>query len=118
MVGTIVILIVATAGMTSTTYVQFLKGGLLIVFSTVLVVNLCLNGVNKKPHDAYHSFKTLDVTTEDGKIVQIDDSGSAYELLSTASAKGTTYAKLSTNGTESWWKLDGDKLEETLSMVI
>ncbi len=33
-VGTIVIIIVATAGMASTTYVQFLKGGLLIVFST------------------------------------------------------------------------------------
>ncbi|HBE01302.1 MAG TPA: hypothetical protein DC049_02350 [Spirochaetia bacterium] len=31
MVGTIVIIIVATAGMTSTTYVQFLKGSLLII---------------------------------------------------------------------------------------
>lgn len=42
MVGAIVILIVATAGMVSTTYVQFLKGGLLVVFSTVLVA-LILN---------------------------------------------------------------------------
>jgi cation/acetate symporter len=33
MVGVIVITIVATAGMASTTYVQFLKGGLLIIFS-------------------------------------------------------------------------------------
>ena len=32
MVGMIVITITATAGMTSTTYVQFLKGGLLIIF--------------------------------------------------------------------------------------
>ena len=38
MVGTIVIIIVASAGMTSTTYVQFLKGGLLIIFSVILVV--------------------------------------------------------------------------------
>jgi cation/acetate symporter len=45
MVGTIVIFIVATAGMTSTTYVQFLKGGLLIVFSSVLVAYLCINGI-------------------------------------------------------------------------
>ncbi|MBN1835562.1 MAG: cation acetate symporter, partial [Spirochaetales bacterium] len=37
MVGFIVITIVATAGMTSTTYVQFIKGGLLIVFSIALV---------------------------------------------------------------------------------
>jgi cation/acetate symporter len=118
MVGTIVIFIVATAGMTSTTYVQFLKGGLLIVFSTVLVVYLCMNGISKNPHDAYHAFKTLDVTTEDGKIVRIDDVDSMYELVSTASAKGNQYAKLSKDGTESWWKLDGTKLEETLSMVI
>ena len=38
LVGLVVIIIVATAGMTSTTYVQFLKGSLLVVFSTVLVV--------------------------------------------------------------------------------
>jgi cation/acetate symporter len=118
MVGAIVIFIVATAGMTSTTYVQFLKGGLLIVFSTVLVVYLFMNGVNKKPHDAYHAFKTLDVTTEDGKFVQADDSGSWYELVSTVSEKGTTYAKLSKDGKESWWKLNNGKLEETLSMVV
>ncbi len=32
MVGAIVMLIVVTAGMVSTTYVQFIKGGLLVVF--------------------------------------------------------------------------------------
>jgi cation/acetate symporter len=44
-VGAIVITIVATAGMTSTTYVQFLKGGLLLVFSTILVA-LLFRGVS------------------------------------------------------------------------
>ena len=43
LVGAVVIMIVATAGMASTTYVQFLKGTLLlIVFSLVLVI-LVLN---------------------------------------------------------------------------
>jgi len=37
MVGTVVILIVVTAGMVSTTWVQFIKGSLLVVFSAVLV---------------------------------------------------------------------------------
>lgn len=46
MVGVIVILIVATAGMASTTYVQFLKGALLIVFSTVLVICVCVRGIS------------------------------------------------------------------------
>ncbi|WP_404304623.1 sodium/solute symporter [Neorhodopirellula lusitana] len=37
LVGAVVITIVVTAGMLSTTWVQFLKGSLLVVFSTVLV---------------------------------------------------------------------------------
>lgn len=36
LVGTVVILIVVTAGMVSTTWVQFLKGSLLVVFSAIL----------------------------------------------------------------------------------
>lgn len=45
-VGAIVITIVATAGMTSTTYVQFLKGGLLLIFSTILVGALLFRGIS------------------------------------------------------------------------
>ncbi|MBW3543697.1 MAG: cation acetate symporter, partial [Planctomycetes bacterium] len=44
MVGTIVILIVVTAGMVSTTWVQFLKGSLLVIFSTVLTVMILVRG--------------------------------------------------------------------------
>ena len=45
-VGAVVILIVTTAGMVSTTYVQFIKGSLLVIFSTVLVVMILGRGVN------------------------------------------------------------------------
>src|SRR5690606_29448686 len=41
-VGAVVVLIVVTAGMVSTTYVQFLKGGLLVIFSSILTL-LILN---------------------------------------------------------------------------
>lgn len=44
MVGTVVILIVVTAGMVSTTWVQFLKGTLLVFFSGVLTVLLLMRG--------------------------------------------------------------------------
>jgi len=44
MVGAVVILIVTTAGMVSTTYVQFLKGGLLVVFSAILTVMILNRG--------------------------------------------------------------------------
>ncbi|MFO1065816.1 MAG: cation acetate symporter [Pirellulales bacterium] len=46
LVGTVVILIVATAGMVSTTWVQFLKGALLVFFSGVLTVLLLMRGFN------------------------------------------------------------------------
>lgn len=42
MVGAVVVVIVMTAGMVSTTYVQFLKGGLLVFFSFILT-GLILN---------------------------------------------------------------------------
>jgi cation/acetate symporter len=48
-VGVIVIAIVSTAGMTSTTYVQFLKGGLLLIFSTILVGFVLFRGLSTEP---------------------------------------------------------------------
>lgn len=44
LVGVVVILIVVSAGMVSTTWVQFLKGGLLILFSTILVFMILARG--------------------------------------------------------------------------
>ncbi len=43
-VGTVVIMIVVTAGMVSTTWVQFLKGSLLVAFSAVLTVMILQRG--------------------------------------------------------------------------
>jgi cation/acetate symporter len=48
-VGAVVILIVVTAGMVSTTWVQFIKGALLIVFSTVLTVMILNRGFQATP---------------------------------------------------------------------
>lgn len=43
-VGTVVTLIVVTAGMVSTTWVQFIKGSLLVVFCTLLTVAILARG--------------------------------------------------------------------------
>ena len=45
LVGTVVIMIVVTAGMVSTTYVQFLKGSLLVFFSTILTILILMRGL-------------------------------------------------------------------------
>lgn len=46
-VGTVVIVIVATAGMVSTTWVQFIKGSLLVVFCAVLTIAILAGGLRE-----------------------------------------------------------------------
>ncbi|MCR9200329.1 MAG: cation acetate symporter [Planctomycetaceae bacterium] len=59
-VGTVVILIVVTAGMVSTTWVQFLKGSLLVVFSAILSWMILERGFSTKPGgDEQRIFRTL-----------------------------------------------------------
>ena len=52
LVGAVVVMIVVTAGMVSTTYVQFLKGSLLVVFSTVLTVAILNRGLTETNQDS------------------------------------------------------------------
>jgi cation/acetate symporter len=50
LVGSVVTVIVVTAGMVSTTYVQFLKGALLVIFSGLLTVLIIARGlVSREP---------------------------------------------------------------------
>src|SRR5258708_5119307 len=46
MVGGVVVTIVVTAGMVSTTYVQFLKGSLLVLFTLILTILILYRGLN------------------------------------------------------------------------
>ncbi|MBI5475721.1 MAG: cation acetate symporter [Ignavibacteriales bacterium] len=118
-VGSVVILIVATAGMTSTTYVQFIKGGLLIVFSSIVVFLVLNKGLNVSPSDEYHKFITLDATFIDGKLTSVSDA--EYKILGQFNDKDLVFVKLEKNGVFSWWKIslkDGNPiLEEALSVV-
>ncbi len=115
MVGAIVIFIVATAGMTSTTYVQFLKGGLLIIFATVLTVALCINGINLRPSENYHEFKTLGAIVENGEAVAVSDS--SYKILTNVKKEKATFVLLEKEDVRRWWKINGSQLEEAVSMT-
>ena len=119
LVGGIVIFIVATAGMASTTYVQFLKGGLLIIFSTILTISLFVNGFKLKPSDDYyHKFQTIDATVVGGAVVGIGDP--SYSIAGFDKDHGMV--KLSKDGVNTWWQLssvDGKAvLKETLSTTV
>ncbi len=57
LVGVVVIMIVVSAGMVSTTWVQFLKGGLLIIFSAILVFLILSRGFSTEGEE--RAFRTL-----------------------------------------------------------
>ncbi|MFC1920655.1 cation acetate symporter [Chloroflexota bacterium] len=121
-VGCAVILIVATAGMASTTWVQFIKGGLLVVFSIVLVGLVLGNGLSTSPaqkDSSYHDFITLQVTSNVDDTVTIADS--SYEVIEEYNISGgSTFVKLSKEGIETIWKLDEENtvLVETQTVTV
>ena len=125
MVGAIVITIVATAGMTSTTWVQFIKGGTLVILSLILVFFVLSRGMSTQPDHGgnakYHTFTSLKVLSSvDGQITLEDNS---YNLVKTWQQKNKkkvlTFVKLNKNNTDTVWKLNEKKgiLEETLYIV-
>src|SRR5262245_55583428 len=62
LVGVVVILLVVTAGMVSTTYVQFIKGSLLVIFCAGLTAMILLRGLTTDPSfggKTYHRFRTV-----------------------------------------------------------
>lgn len=124
MVGAIVITIVATAGMASTTYVQFLKGGLLIIFSTVLVGAVVIRGLTTQPDQGgkvpFYKYAQL-AATKAGDQITLTDPG--WNLLEQKEIKGgLEFVKLSRDGKENWWSVtetDGVvTLHEAQSVVV
>jgi len=120
-VGAIVIYIVATAGMTSTTFVQFIKGALLIIFSTILTVYIINNGFSLKPTDDYHDFTTLAATVDNDEVVSIDQDD--YILKGQIKSADKTFVLLTKDGYDTWFLLskssDGkDILTEALNITV
>ncbi|MBC8452625.1 MAG: cation acetate symporter, partial [Spirochaetes bacterium] len=121
LVGSIVIFIVATAGMKATTYVQFIKGSLLIIFSLVLVIAILNKGLETKPSDEYHEFMTLSGTASGESISSVDQAG--YTITGEYTDGSLSMVKLAKDGVERWWTVtveaDGGKavLKETLTVT-
>jgi cation/acetate symporter len=101
-------IIVATAGMASTTYVQFFKGALLLICSTVVVVSVLTRGLGTDPNQGdtkeYHQFQTLQAEVTNGSL-QV----SGYDVIAGLDSEfgQAGFVKLSQNGTK---MADGTKL--------
>ncbi|NGM65301.1 cation acetate symporter [Sphingobacterium sp. SGR-19] len=122
LVGAIVIIIVASAGMASTTYVQFLKGGLLIVLSVVLTFFILKNGLTLTPDfkgsSSHYTFIELTPQqVENDKVIAV----SGWNVVGQQTIGDKTFVKLTQNGVERWfdWTKDqnGSSLKETLTVT-
>jgi cation/acetate symporter len=107
MVGAIVITIVATAGMASTTYVQFLKGSLLIIFSTVLVGAVLIRGLSTQPDQGgqvpFYEYTHLSAA-KTGDQITVNEAG--YTVIEQTEIKGgQSFVKLEKDGVENWWSI-------------
>jgi cation/acetate symporter len=112
-VGAIVIFIVATAGMTSTTYVQFIKGGLLITFSTILTIYILTNGISLRPSEDHRDLMSLNAIVQHGAVIEIDHPG--YSIVGEYRHHDKDFLKLHTDGFNSWWSLE--RIDEQTAIV-
>ncbi len=125
-VGIVVTLIVATAGMASTTYVQFMKGGLLLICSSILVFGILGRGLSTDPDQggtkAYHDFQSMMANVAgDGSLLLSDPSYSAPADWQAGPYGEAGFVKLTKDGAESIWQVKqaatGYTLEETLFVI-
>ena len=129
MVGIVVTIIVATAGMASTTYVQFFKGGLLLIFSTILVGAVLFRGLSATPENdgkPYHDFQTLQASiAADGSL---NVAAEGYSVPAGQNWQDSPFyekglVRLERNGEPSIWEIEeapdgGLRLEETLFVTL
>jgi cation/acetate symporter len=100
--------------------VQFIKGGLLVVFSLVLVALLLFRGFSTSPDQnniPFHELKTIELTNaEPGSITLADPS---YNKISEIDAGGKTFVKIEKDNLVNYWKLDtaAGVLNEAQSIV-
>ena len=115
-VGSIVIFIVATAGMTSTTYVQFIKGALLVVFSTVLTVYILNHGLTLNPSENYHQFAQLETVVTQDTIVSAPNA--SYTVKTTKVVDKNVFVMVEKDQTAGWYKLNVKDDKATLDEML
>ncbi len=87
-VGAVVTVIVATAGMASTTWVQFIKGGLLVLFAGILTVLILNRGLTADTSEEAKQSQAITTHPDGTKTNTLRPSGHVSQLPGGASATG------------------------------
>ncbi len=112
-VGVVVIAIVVTAGMVSTTWVQFIKGSLLVLLCTVLAGMILHRGLSVTPPGAEdRPFKPF-------VSIPADQVGASDLVPEEGAWKGKPYVRVrDEQGIVRVWRLDGGRLFETQTVTV
>ncbi|GMU94236.1 MAG: hypothetical protein AMXMBFR4_32940 [Candidatus Hydrogenedentota bacterium] len=104
LVGVTVTIIIVTAGMVSTTWVQFIKGFLLVMFCAALTIMILLRGLTAQPPPRSTDLHAL--RAEPGaRLVEDAWPGKPYLKV------------IAEDGTEAVWRVTADGLVETQTIV-
>jgi cation/acetate symporter len=117
-VGLIVTMIVTTAGMVSTTWVQFIKGSLLVALCAVITVMIMWRGVTTKPTDA--KGHALPVAQRNVPAAQVTGAPGAIVLPAEGAWAGQPYVRVkSAGGVVAVWRRGSDGLlSETQTLTV
>jgi cation/acetate symporter len=119
LVGCIVTLIVMTAGMVSTTWVQFIKGTLLVVLCAVITVLILLRGVHTNPQEA--SAKAGAVLARGVPAADVVSAPGAEVLSEDGGWRGGPYVRVrhAASGATAVWRKNADgTLSETQTLAV
>ena len=116
-VGLIVTTIVATAGMVSTTWVQFIKGGILVVLCAAITVMILFRGVTTKPTDA--NGKPVRIFRHDVPAATVTGAAGSTVLPEDGAWAGKPYVRVKDSaGRVSVWRKEGALLAETQTLTV
>ena len=119
LVGCIVTLIVMTAGMVSTTWVQFIKGSLLVVLCAIMTILILLRGVNTNPRE--DSEKAGAVLQRGASLASVVEAPGVEVLPEDAGWAGKPYVRVqnTATGVVTIWRKDaGGLLSETQAITV
>ncbi len=115
LVGTVVILIVVTAGMVSTTWVQFLKGSLLVIFSAILVFMILQRGFSVKAGGddgyAFRRIGPIDASNIQASVQGLPEFRNAKVIPAADGWESTPFVRLKDDetGDVSTWSIEEDE---------
>jgi cation/acetate symporter len=116
-VGLIVTLIVTTAGMVSTTWVQFIKGSVLVLLCAVMTVLLLMRGVTTKPTDS--SGKAVTIAQREMTLAQVTAVPGAVVVPEDGGWIGKPYLRVrSAEGVLAVWRKDGELLSRAQTLTV